>query len=470
MAYRVAVSTLNASTIDILNVIRANASMEYQSSVPEITKTSDIPKVGEIIYGNPSFSNQFLNALVNRIAMVRITSATFNNPYSRLKKGYLNYGESVEEIFVKIANVVEFNPEKAASRELKRTVPDVQSAFHVMNWRVMYPITIQDEDLRMAFLSAEGVTDLIADIVNQVYTAAEYDEFLLFKYLLIKSISKGSFYPVSVGDGTDLSSAAKAFRGTSNKLTFMSDKYNERGVRTVTPRSRQIIFMDAQFNADFDVDVLAAAFNMEKADFMGSLFLIDNWTEFDNSRFNTIRANSDGVEEVTSDELNLLDEVKAVIVDENWFQIYDNLNRMTETYVASGLYWNYFYHVWKTVSYSPFSNAVVFCLDTATTTLPNTLTVQITGKDVSTEAITLALGVNIADPTLEPMDVRFVQTQALTQAGIGVQPYGALFIPDNQKSTAITLVVDIQGTQYTATSTIQGNTANVSDTVTLNKS
>lgn len=469
MAYRVAVSTLNASTIDILNVIRANASAEYQSSVPEITKTSDIPRVGEIIYGNPSFSNQFLNALVNRIAMVRITSTTFNNPYARLKKGYLNYGESVEEIFVKIANVVEFNAEKAASRELKRTVPDVQSAFHVMNWRVMYPITIQDEDLRMAFLSAEGVTDLIADIVNQVYTAAEYDEFLLFKYLLIKSISKGSFYPLAVGDGADLSSAAKAFRGTSNKLTFMSDKYNERGVRTVTPRSRQIIFMDAQFNADFDVDVLAAAFNMEKADFMGSLFLIDNWTEFDNARFDTIRANSDGIEEVTNDELNLLGGVKAVIVDENWFQIYDNLNRMTEKYVASGLYWNYFYHVWKTVSYSPFSNAVVFCLDTATTTLPDNLTVQITGKDVSTEAITLALGINIADPTLKPMDVRFIQTQALTQEGIGVQPYGALLIPTNKATTSITLVVDIQGTQYTATSTIQGKTADVSATVTLNK-
>lgn len=469
MAHRIAVSTLNASTIDILNVIRQNATADYQASVPEITKSSDIPKVGEIIYGTPAFANQFLNALVNRIAMMRITSATFNNPYSRLKKGYLEYGESIEEIFVKIANVVEFNPEKAASRELKRTLPDVQSAFHVMNWRVMYPITIQDQDLKQAFLNTEGVSNLIADIVNQVYTAAEYDEFLLFKYLLIKSISKGSFYPVAIGDGTDLSAAAKAFRGTSNKLTLMSGKYNERGVKTVTPRNRQIIFMDAQFNADFDVDVLAAAFNMEKADFMGSLFLIDDWTSFDNERFATIRANSDGVEEVTSDELNLLDEVKAIVVDENWFQVYDNLARMTETYVSSGLYWNYFYHTWKTVSYSPFSNAVVFCLDTATTTLPESLTVQITGKDVSTEAITLALGINIADPTLKPMDVRFVQTQALTQAGIGVQPYGALLIPADQTTTAITLVVDIQGTQYTAASTIQGNTANVSATVTLNK-
>lgn len=468
MAHRIAVSTLNASTIDILNVIRQNATTEYQNAVPEVTQTSDIPKVGEIIYGTPAFANQFLNSLVNRIAMVRITSATFNNPYSRLKKGYLEFGETIEEIFVKIANVVEFNPEKAPAREFKRTIPDVQSAFHVMNWRVMYPVTIQDQDLRQAFLSAEGVSNLIADIVNQVYTAAEYDEFLLFKYLLIKSISKGGFYPVSIGDGTDLNASAKAFRGMSNKLTFMSPKYNERGVKTVTPRNRQIIFMDAQFNADYDVDVLSAAFNMDKATFMGSLYLIDDWTTFDNERFATIRENSDGIEEVTADELNLLDEVKAVIVDENWFQVYDNLNRMTQTPVNSGLYWNYFYHVWKTVSYSPFSNAVVFALDTATTTLPASLTVQIMSKDESDEAITMALGVNVASPTLEPMDVKFIQTKELTQSGIGVQPYGALLIPKSAQETQITLVAEIQGTQYTATAAFAGS-ANVGQTFTLSK-
>ena len=98
MPKRIAVSTLNASTLDILNVIRQNASYEYQSSVPVITKASDIPKVGEIIYGTPALANQFLNALINRIAQVRVESAVFNNPYSRVKKGLVEYGESIEEI------------------------------------------------------------------------------------------------------------------------------------------------------------------------------------------------------------------------------------------------------------------------------------------------------------------------------------------------------------------------------------
>lgn len=468
MSRRIANSTLNASTIDILNVIRQNASYDYQQNVPKVTTVNDIPKVGEIIYGTPAFANQFINALVNRIAIVRVQSATFNNPYSMLKKGYIEYGETVEDIFVSIAKAVDFNVEKAAGREFQRTIPDVRSAFHTMNWRVMYPVTIQDEDLRQAFLSIDGVQNLIAKIVNSVYTAAEYDEFLLFKYLLIKAISHGKIYPTVIGNGTDLSEAAVQFRGTSNLLPFMSSDYNEAGVKTNTPKDRQVIFMDALFNAQFDVNVLASAFNMDKAAFMGRLFLIDNWTDFDNERFGIIRANSDGIEEVTADELALLANVKAVILDENWFQVYDNNNKFTEKYVSSGLYWNYFYHTWKTVSYSPFANAVVFVTSTADIALPASITVHVDAKDESDVATVFTISADFESAELNPQNVNFVQTEALTKAGIAVQKYGGLIIPTSQIATDITLVADIAGTTYTATTAINGDTT-VDTTVTLNK-
>lgn len=468
MARRIANSTLNASTIDILNVIRQNASYDYQQNVPEVTTVNDIPKVGEIIYGTPAFANQFINALVNRIAIVRVQSATFNNPYSILKKGYIEYGETVEDIFVSITKAVDFNVEKAPKREFQRTIPDVRSAFHVMNWRAMYPVTVQDEDLRQAFLSIDGVQNLITKIVDAVYTAAEYDEFLLFKYLLIKAISHGKMYTTSIGTGADLSEAAVQFRGTSNLLPFMSSEYNEAGVKTNTPKERQAIFMDAMFNAQFDVNVLASAFNMEKADFMGRLFLIDNWTDFDNERFDIIRANSDGIEEVTTEELALLANVKAVILDENWFQVYDNNNKFTEKYVASGLYWNYFYHTWKTVSNSPFANAVMFVTSAADITLPTSITVNVDAKDESDVATVFTISADFKSAGLNMQSVNFVQTEALTTAGIAVQKYGGLIIPTAQLGTAITLVAEIDGTTYTATSTINGSTA-VDATVTLNK-
>lgn len=468
MSRRIANSTLNASTIDIMNVIRENASYEYQQNVAKVTRASDIPKVGEVIYGTPAFANQFINALVNRIAIVRVQSATFNNPYSILKKGYIEFGETVEDIFVSIAKAVDFDPEKAAQREFQRTIPDVRSAFHTMNWRVMYPVTIQDEDLKQAFLSIDGVQNLIAKIVDSVYTAAEYDEFLLFKYLLIKAISHGKLHSKSVGDGTDLNTAAVQFRGTSNLITFMSDKYNELNVTNNTPKDRQVIFMDSLFNAQFDVNVLASAFNMEKADFMGRLFLIDNWTEFNNARFDVIRANSDGIEEVTSDELALLANVKAVILDENWFQVYDNNNKFTEDYVASGLYWNYFYHTWKTVSNSPFANAIAFVTTAANTALPQSITVHVDSKDESDAATVFTISPKYESAGLDPRNVNFVQTEALTEAGIAVQKFGGIIIPTSQVLTDVQIVAEINGTQYTATTNLTGAT-NVDDTFNLNK-
>ena len=315
MARRIAESTLNASTIDVLNVIRANATYEYQSLVPEVTKEIDIPKVGDVLYGHPAMANQFLNALVNRIALVRIKGAVFNNPFTHLKKGYLEMGETVEEVYVQISRARLFSAEKAEAREFKRSISDVRTAFHCINWRVQYPITIQNEDLRQAFTSFSGVEDLIARIIESVYTAAEYDEYLLFKYLIIKAVAHGKMYPQAF-DATDLKNAAVAFRGMSNKLPFMSNKYNASAVDTTTPKANQYIFMDADFNAQYDVNVLASAFNMDKADFMGRLTLVDDWTTFDNERFAEIRKESDGIDEITAAELALMKDVKAIIVDD----------------------------------------------------------------------------------------------------------------------------------------------------------
>jgi len=467
MAKRISTSTLNASTIDILNVIRSNADYQYQQNVPVITKETDIPKVGDVLYGTPELANTFINALVNRIALVRVKGALFNNPYKRLKKGFIEYGEAIEDVFNSIAQVMTYSEEKAEARELKRYLPDVKSVFYAMNWRVMYPVSIEDEALKQAFLSIEGVQDLISKIVDQIYKAAEYDEFLLFKYILIKSITKGLVKPVGI-DVSSMDNAAIAFRGYSNDFTFMHTEYNESGVLNNTPKDRQVIFMDSRFNAQYDVSVLSAAFNMDKADFMGSLYLIDNWGTFDNDRWAIIREQSDGIEEVTSAELALMADVKAVLLDEDWFQIYDNKAEFRETYVAAGIRWNYFYHTWKTVAHSPFANAVVYVDSDATVTNPDTLTAHISNKSESVEATTFTINIETEAPTLQSQAAQFVQTSALTTAGIAVQPYGAIIIPADQAGTEVTLVAKIGTDTYTATTTITAATS-VDTRVSLNK-
>lgn len=437
MPRKIANSTLNASTIDILNVIRQNASLSYQSSIPTITTEQEIPKVGEVLYGYPALANEFINALVNRIALVRVNSATFNNPYVRLKKGYLEFGETVEEIFANIAKVFSFSEEKAEARELKRYLPDVRSAFHAVNWKVIYPVTIEEETLRQAFLSLEGVTDLIARIVDTVYTAAEYDEFLLCKYLIIKSVNAGKMYPVAV-DVSDIKNAGVAFRGSSNLLQFMSSKYNEAGVKNTTPRDRQVIFLDAMFEAQYDVNILSAAFNMDKAEYMGSRFLIDDFTTFDNERWDVIRSESNGLESVTSTELGVMADVIGVFGDLNWFQIYDNLSKFTEKYVAAGLRWNYFYHNWKTISTSPFSNMLVFVKSTASLGTPTAVVYTIRSKDVDSAGNTV-LNLELTSITggtaLTYNNMALVQNSSMTGAGIAVQPYGSIIIPSTATGT-----------------------------------
>lgn len=468
MARRIAMANLNARSIDIINTIRENASLAYQQNVPQINDDIDIPKVGEALYGYPAHANEFLNALINQIALIRIKSALFNNAYADLKKGYLEFGETVEEVFVSIAKAREFSAEKAEAREFKRTLPDVKSAFHLMNWRVQYPITVQQEDLRRAFTSADGVTDLIAQIIGSVMTAAEYDEYLLFKYLIIKGVAKGKLYPVAVDVSTDIKNAAKGFRGTSNALTFMATKYNESGVHTTTPKGDQYIFMDAQFNADYDVDVLASAFNMDKATFSGHLKLIDDFTTFDNERFDVIRAESDMIEEVTAAELALMNDVVAVLVDQEWFQVYDNLTLMTDKQVASGVYWNYFYNVWKTVDTSPFSNAVVF-VNSASSPIstPATLDFTVVSKVESDGHAILTFTPD--ETTVAEMyrsKYQFVQNQDCTTDGVAVQPYGALIYSDPTKTPDIELT--LFGDTYVSAA-LDVSTTDVGDTVTFTK-
>lgn len=460
MPRRIPITSLNASTIDILNVIRQNASSQYQDLVPEVTQATDIPKVGEVLVGYPAMANEFLNALVNRIALVRARSATYNNNLVGLKKGYLEYGETVEEVFVNIAKAREFNVEKAKDREFRRSLPDVRSAFHVMNIKLQYPVTIEDEMLKRAFLSANGVSELITSIIQSVYTALEYDEYLLFKMMIIKGIAKGKMFPIAV-DGSDLKNAAVAFRGTSNRLEFMNTKYNAAGVHTNTKKNDQVIFMSADFNAQYDVNVLASAFNMDKAEFQGNLYLIDDFNTFDNERFDVIRAASTGLEAVTDAELALMNGVIAVMVDREWFQFYDNLLRFTDVYVSNGLYRNYFLNAWKTISYSPFSNAIVFATTGMSAAAPASFKATIASKDVSEVATIYTLEVDESVLGVSTQ-VKFIQTQECVKAGIGIQPYGAVLIPaslaDDKTFTDITLHAEIFGTDYTAGTAIDFDT------------
>lgn len=364
----------------VLNAIRNSASVNYQDHVPVATADAESVKaIGAVIMDNVNLQNEFLNALINRIARVVVTSKSYENPWNMFKKGFIEMGETVEEIFIDLIKPFQYDPAVAENELFKREKPDVKSAFHYINYQKFYKVTIERQTLRKAFLTYDGVTDLISDITKQLYTSMNYDEFQSMKYMLAVALLNG-FVKTSQVDTDTADAGAIAFKSTSDLFTFMNTDYNPVGVHTLTEKNEQYLIVNSLYNAKMDVDTLATAFNMSKAEFMGHRVVVDSFGKLDIERLAVLFADDPNYIEIGEDELTLLDAIPAVLVDENWFQIYDNLLQFTDVENAQGLYWNYFLHAWKTFSVSPFSQAVAFVSGapaiTSVTVTPDALTLK----------------------------------------------------------------------------------------------
>lgn len=385
MAIKPNQTTLTANSVEILNTIRANATPYYQQMIPKAAaNTASVRAIGNVMMNYEPLQNEFLSALYNRIGRVLITSKMYYNPWAPFKKGLMELGETVEEVFVNIAKAHTFNPEKAESEFMKREIPDVRAAFHTMNYQKFYKATISNDQLRQAFLSWQGITDLIAKIVDSMYTAHNLDEFQVTKYMLARNILNGMLYghtvpTVSKDNASDIVTEVKAI---SNELVYDTPNYNLAGVYTFTDKNDQFIITTARFDAIMDVNVLAAAFNMDKAEFMGHRVQIDGFDRIDEKRMAELFADDPnaGYVPLTTDEKAALAAVPAIIIDRDYFMIFDNLYKFTEDYNGEGLYWQYWYHAWKTFSTSPFANGVVFVPGvqavTSVTVSPATATVN----------------------------------------------------------------------------------------------
>ena len=127
------------NSADILNVTRNEIGGDYASQVPKAVKAGDVlPNgmrasaqdslmslrgIGDVIMTYQPLQNAFLSALVNRIGRVIITSRLYENPWAGFKKGLLEYGETIEEIFVSLAKPYQFDPVLAGSEVFKRRIP-----------------------------------------------------------------------------------------------------------------------------------------------------------------------------------------------------------------------------------------------------------------------------------------------------------------------------------------------------------
>lgn len=397
MATRPKKVTMDTNAVNIVNALRNNNSNYYKEYVPPITDVSDLRAIGKIIMDMPALQNEFISSLVNRIAIVRITSKMFENPWTRFKKGFLEFGEVIEDVFVDLTKVYEFDPEDAEETLFKRVPPDVRAAFHVMNYTKFYKVTIERQRLTKAFLSATGMNDLITYIMTSIYTSASYDEFLTMKYMLGRNILNGRLYPIEIPTvvKANMSDIVSVVKATSNTIEFPERLYNPAHVFQHTDKSNQYLIINAKFDAMMDVNVLASAFNMDKASFMGQRVLVDSFGKLDNERLAILFKDDPNYVPITAAEAEALDSIPLCLVDENFWMVFDNLNEFREVENGQGLYWNYVYHQWKTFSTCPYSNAILFVPTTpsitSVTVTPATATVA-AGSNLSLTTEVVAVG------------------------------------------------------------------------------
>lgn len=343
---------------DLINAIR-NSNLSMKEEIPAADGTlENVIKIGEIIEGNPAFLQHF-SGLLRQIAQVRVTSRVFDSFYSEFIKGDMPFGGTVEEAFVNIARARDFAPAKANSREFARIRPDIRAKFHTLNWQAQYQVTVDRLDIQKAFRNDTGIVDLVDRIVASIQSGENVDHKFLTEYLIKRSILNGAVKTVTT-DATDLTNLSKQSRATALRFSMPSRDFNSERVYTHTPADSVYLIMDADTYASYDVDVLANAFNMDKATLPYRTIVLDKWDEFDFDRFTDVNDAHKQLEPFTAEETEKLSKVKAVMVDLEAFQIYNLNHIMSDVFSASGLHTNYFLTVERIYSWSPFSNGVAF--------------------------------------------------------------------------------------------------------------
>lgn len=358
----------DVNAADILNKVRSVSSESYQANVPKAIYRDNynLSQIGKVMYDYTPMRNEFMQNLFNVIAITLVTNKLYTNPLARLKKGLLENGETIREIFVDIVKAHNYDPEVASEQWMKIESPNVLSAFHHLNFQKFYKTSIELREINLAFNSWQGVDSLISKMIEALYTSANYDEYQVTKYMIARGILNGVFYPVTIPTLTDDNGkkVTEIMRATVNNMTFMSRKRNMAGVANFTDVRDQIMFIDVNAEANLDVNVLAVAFHLPLTDFLaGERISIDGFGNLDDARLAELFTDDKYTTytPLTADEVAALNAIPAISVSKEFFMIYDNLLTFAESPLNSdGLYYNYSLHRWQTYSFSPFADGVVY--------------------------------------------------------------------------------------------------------------
>lgn len=341
--------TVDRSGVKTFNYIRQNATSAFQEIVPRATN-DNIADLSNILFDSnykPQL-NEFVNALINRIAFTRIETKVYANPLARFKKGSVPLGTDIQEIYENPAVAREYELSNSAMAELLTIAePDTHVAYYRLNRKDKYKKTIARPILQHAFVTWDKFEGYVGAITNSLYSGNYIDEFIWTKSLVDGAYAQNKAIVEVVANPTDEDTGkalVKKVREMYNLFKFPSNEWNSysrlrgdgKSITTWTETDRICLMITSRAMANIDVDVLSAAFNMTSADFLGSVIQVD---KFENPN------------------------IIGVLFDEAWLQIYDNLLQFDEFYNAETMTWQEYLHAWNTFAISPFANAVILATE-----------------------------------------------------------------------------------------------------------
>ena len=420
----------------------------YHIHVPEILPTTDIGSFASPLLENPDLMNEFLNVLVKRIAYTKIENKIFRNKLRVLEGEAIPLGAIGQEIFINPAKGRQFNVNDFAGL-LAKYESDVKVQYHQLNSDLQYPATITRVKLKDAFVSWNSLEDFVNGITQSLYNGAYIDQYNLTKGLVACAFASNQVRSEIIAP-INSEANANAFLTKAREIYLNMQEptpdYNAwrqvggygKDVLTWTEPENIVLLIRNDIGAYLDVNTLANAFNVDKKVLLGNVIYVNNFNQYD----------SEG--NLVYDGSNII----GMIADKSWFKIQEQEMSMDEFYNANNRTWQLYLNITKLYSYSLFSNAVVFAL---------------------------------ANPTVEPTEIRFNETNPEVTAGekivleIATVPFQAnstiTFTSASTSKATVTKIDDrhvevtgvAEGTsKITASATTEAGTVKGEITVTVN--
>lgn len=347
--------TINMDNVQLLNTVRQYCPQDYQNRVPAVTQ-GNIESAIRAFQTYTADWDTFLGVFLQKIGLQVIRKSEFTNPFSPFKMAPMRLGSKIEEVAINLqkAHAYKNNCYDVFNGDL----PDTRVNWHSTNRHDYYSVQAPLEDvMRQAFISDYSLSQYLGALVDNLITSDQADEYLIFKELFAEYATNEGFYNVQVSDvltAADKAAASRALvskmRGMYRKVKFPSANYSPEGRNAglVTVGGDMVLVMTADVEAVIDVESLAAAFHMDKADFLAdNVVIIDEWPRGFSG-------------------------VQALLVDRDFFMVTDTLRTMQPAPInPCNLSQSYFYHVWEIISYSRFVPAISFST-ASSTSLPAT--------------------------------------------------------------------------------------------------